>query len=238
MKTKINIYIALVFLIFSNAWGAVMENHPFFKNPPGWTECIYTGISDEMRKYQLNALGSDGRPAELDDGVFVAIPDGGKFNGYTYWALGFTYTGGMDGGPAYLPLNPSEFKDKAPGYSYHKASSGNPYHKKREGFARTRGLLGKMPNLPDAIEVSPLPDGAILPKGTLFFWWISGGGQIRLPFDMLAPLESDTLTIHTKTTPKNEFEAIWFEESETVSASFSVYEQSPEAYENQWRNTY
>ena len=235
---KTSIYTALTFLISSSIWGAIIQTRPLFKNPSGWTECIYTGISDEMRKYQLNALGSDGRPAELDDGVFVAIPDGGKFNGYTYWALGFTYTGGMDGGPAYLPLNPDEFKDKAPGFSYHKASSSNPQHEKREGFVRTRGLLAKMPNWPDTIEVFPLPNGAILPKGTLFFWWVSGGGQIHLPFDMLAPLDFDTLTIHVKTIPKDEFEALWFEESETVSVSFRVYEMSPEEYENQWRNTY
>lgn len=239
---KILCYFILTLSWLSPAWAVLIENRPYFKNPPGFTECIYIGILDEMRKYNVNAVDSHGNPAVIDDGIFVAVPDGGAFGGYTYWALGFKYIGGMDGGPAFLPANPGEFIEASPGYSYHKAYNYNPFHTKIDGYFRTRGLLGDMPRYSDAwndaIDVKPLPNGAILPKGTLFFWWVSGGGSFNIPFSMLSPLAFETLTIHTKTIPKNEFEALWFEESETVSVSFRVYEMSPEEYENQWRNTY
>ena len=185
-----------------------------------------------MRQYNKQATDSRGNRADLDDGVFVAVPDGGPCSGYTYYALGFHRSGAVDGGPAFLPQNPAQFKQTHHGHSYHKSNQWSF----RSGYLRTWGITH--PRSEQDIVITPLRDGAILPKGTLFFWWISGGGSFSIPFTMLAPLESDTLTIHAKTTPKNEFEAIWFEESETVSVSFKVYEMSPETYENQWRNTY
>jgi hypothetical protein len=251
MKTKISIYIVFAFLMHSNAWGAILETHGWVDHGIGWSGTHFVGSLDEMRRYDKNARNQRGQLARFDDGVFVAIPDGGPFNGHTYYALGFKREGCANGGPAYLPKNPKKFQGKTPPLNYHvKGPQGHRTWPAEPELLRTWGITepaletcGRVPSLERELAaqdlvVQELRNGAILPKGTLFFWWVSAGGDYEIPFTMLAPLESEALIIYAKTVPKNEFEALWFEESETVSVSFRVYEMSPEAYENQWRNTY
>lgn len=198
----------LSLFLFALSW-AVSNAHSVLileMEPNFWPHLstTYIGELDEDSVYNKNAPG-----AFIDDGIFVAIPDvSGKFHGYTYYALGFMRTGGATEGPAHLPTKPSNYLGAKPPI---------------QGFYTTNWKKENRGDYFKASGIPELPDGYTLPKGSLFFFWISGKGSYKLPLGMIAPVKKSTLTVRAKTIPSTE-EALWFDESGISTANYTIIE--------------
>lgn len=165
-------------------------------------ETWFLGSNEETLKYHKYGGGT------VDDGLFVAIPDGGRYGGYSYYEMQHPVTGVIDGGPAYLPLNPGNF----PVSGFYAVAQGH-YMDKRPNFARA--WRGRLPEL---------ADGSVIPIGSKFFYWMSRGGSFSLTAAVLESMSSTpkTLTVRTQAIPYGETAQRWFEPSETISKDFTI----------------
>lgn len=168
----------------------------------GYHQTWFLGSNEQALLYDQNAEG-----AEVDDGLFVAIKDGGSRSGYSYYEIKHTILGAIDGGPAHLPQNPDylEFLD------YHILSEGFDFVPPEGMFAIWRNQLPF------------LPDKTIIPKGSKFFFWISGGGHFTLGTSILRGVlqRVKTITVKSQAIPKEEY-AMWFDDSPINEVNFIV----------------
>lgn len=168
----------------------------------GYHETWFLGSNEQALLYHQYGAG-----ATVDDGLFVAIKDGGPYGGYSYFEINHPLTGYIDGGPAHLPYNPGDFE-----ISGHRILSYGYNHTAPNGmFAIWRG------------GVPPLPNGTRIPIGSKFFFWISGGGDFQLGTSIIEE-PSKMITVRSQAIPKPEY-AMWFESSAVNEKAFTVMRQ-------------
>ncbi|PWU06484.1 MAG: hypothetical protein C5B43_01685 [Verrucomicrobia bacterium] len=165
----------------------------------GYHQTWFIGCNEEVLIYDRDALG-----AEVDDGLFIAIQDGGPYQGHSYYEIKHRIRGAIDGGPAHLPSFPRYLESLDP----HILSEGFDYAPPDDMFAVWRD------------QVPPLPDGKIIPKGSKFFFWISGGGHYTLGTSIFKKLLK-TVIIKTQAIPKPEY-SLWFDSSPINEVVFTV----------------
>ncbi|MCA9357576.1 hypothetical protein KC872_05170 [Candidatus Kaiserbacteria bacterium] len=179
----------------------------------GHYETWYLGSNEQA--FQYNKYGTGGW---VDDGLFVAIPDGGAYNGYSYYELQHPRAGWIDGGPAHLPKNPGALPVN--GY-FPIARRGHCHH-------------NSGPHVPPPTEhitvsnrghIPELPDGSLIPIGSKFFFWVSGGGGFQLSTQIVQQLKSKQITLKAQAIPKPAY-ALWFEPSPIVEKTFTLIEES------------
>lgn len=176
-----------------SSWGVLLETMGVGGHTDS-SDAIYVGILDEDRIYKKDMPNTG-----IDDAMYVAVPSkSGKFNGYTYYKLGFNRVGSGNSNYAPLPEDPDSFISKQPPAFYY------------------RRTMGSIPELPDK---------CILPKGSLFFFARSGRGSYRIAFEKLPTLKKRPMTVRAKTIPLPE-DHYWFEESAVESATYTILEKS------------
>lgn len=200
MKKK-TITILIIFLLnmFYLTANVIMHLKPHTPGL-GYHQTWFIGSNEEVLIYDENVEG-----AEVDDGLFVAIKDGGPYQGHSYFEIKHPILGAIDGGPAHLPYYPGNLKSSL---DPHILSEGFDYHPPKDMFAVWRN------------QISPLPNGKIIPKGSKFFFWISGGGHFTLGTSVLQKVLK-TITIKSQAIPKDEY-SIWFNNSPINEVSFTV----------------
>lgn len=201
MNRKFIIILLVTFLNTVSLTARVVMNQSFRHGVPGngYHETWFLGSNEQAFLYHQYGVG-----AVVDDGLFVAIKDGGPYEGYSYFELNHPITGAVDGGPAHLPNNPGDLE-----ISGHRILSNGYNHKAPNGmFAIWRGGV---PRLPDATHI---------PIGSKFFFWISGGGNFQLGASVIET-PSKMITVRTQAIPKAEY-AMWFEPSVVNERAFTV----------------
>ena len=105
-KMKIKpLMILMIFLCLGESLMAhVQMTKPLMRGGRKYHETWFLGSNEEAFHYHKHGGGT------VDDGLFVAIPDGSAAHGgYSYYEIKLTVVGRIDGGPAYLPNNPGNY---------------------------------------------------------------------------------------------------------------------------------
>ena len=158
MKVKFLIILAIFLCLGEPLTAAVVMSKGSMHGGKKYHETWYLGSNEEVFQYHKYGGGT------VDDGLFVAIYDGGAYGGYSYYEIKLPVTGQIDGGPAYLPNNPGNYA-----VSGFNIIANGKKHGERDGFRKTWRDW-----------VPELPDGSIIPIGSKFFFWISRGGSFSL----------------------------------------------------------
>jgi len=151
---------------------------------------FYLGSNEKALIYDQYAPG-----AKVDDGFFVAVPQGDGV--YEYYEMLHHRAGGRDGGPAYLPKDPSALP------------------KDSEGLIVSHYMKAKYPSFA-SWGMRGLPNGTLLPIGCKFFFWVSGGGWCNLGNYVIQQDEnSEAVVIQSYAVAKPGMEQ-FYEESDVV----------------------
>lgn len=196
MKIKYAIILLFIFCFSGSLMAHVVMSKGLVLVGRGYHETWYLGSNEVEFLYHKHGGG------QIDDGLFVAIRDGGRYAGYSYYEIRHPFIGVIDGGPAYLPDDPSGL----PVSGFYAIASG--YGSNHNGLHRY-GRGGP-----------ELPDGSRIPIGSKFFYWLSGGGNFNLVASVLEPM-TKLLTVKTQAIPKGEY-AKWFESSAINEKSFMI----------------
>ncbi len=201
--TRIVIIILLIFLNVDSMIAHVVMNLKPHTPGLGYHQTWFLGSNDHRLLYNEHAEG-----AEVDDGLFVAIKEeGGHYNGYSYYEIKHPILGAIDGGPAHLPQNP----DYLDFFNHRILSEGFDFRPPDGMFAIWRG------------ELPFLPDKTVIPKGSKFFFWISGGGHFTLGTSVMQRMLQTvkTITVKSQAIPKDDY-ALWFENSSINKVTFII----------------
>ena len=174
-------------------------------------ETWYIGSNEQAIRFNKKASGGI-----VDDGLFVAVEDGGPYEGFSYFDLVHPIGGVIDGGPAQLPPNPGTLPMSG---HFPVARRGNCRYNSGPPIPAEKGSLvvGRRGQLKD------FPDGAILPIGSKFFFWVSGGGSYNLSSYIVEELKSHRVLVKTQAIPKPEYDK-WFEPSNILERAFTLIE--------------
>lgn len=167
----------------------------------------YLGSNEVPLLYNKHAPGSF-----VDDGLFVAIPDGGPYGGYSYFEIYHPRRGFRDGGPAFLHPRPGELpKDGC----YKIASS--PHASCHSGEVQPVPGAIKFPGT----KIPEFPNGTRIPTGARFFFWVSGGGKFQIGAYFIQEVPNKRVTVRSQAIPKPEC-TIWFEPSVFSEKTFRL----------------
>lgn len=174
-------------------------------------ETWYVGSNEKALRYNKNAPG-----AFVEDGLFVAMPDGGPYSGYTYYELRHPSIGKRDGGPAYLPPNPQVFP---PSGDYKIASGGSAYGYQAQVIDPVGNSI--VFDSKNGGPISELPDQTIIPIGSKFFFWVSGAGSYNMGPEFVHQIRSEKVVVKVQAIPE-EGQEIWFEPSDVVEETLTL----------------
>lgn len=167
----------------------------------------YLGSNEVPLLYNKYAPGSF-----VDDGIFVAIPDGGKYGGYSYFEICHPRRGGRDGGGACLHPRPGEL----PKDGYYKIA-GSHHAVCHPGVVQP--VRGYIPY--PGTRIGELPNGSKIPTGSRFFFWVSGGGSFQMGEYFIQEIPNKRVTVRSQAIPKPEY-ALWFEPSKVSEKTFRL----------------
>ena len=205
----------LVFIIFNSPCCCLLAD--FLRSMPcaGFGnkghQTWYLGSNDVPLRYNKYAPSS-----VVDDGLFVAIPNGGPYGGYSYFEIKHPRTGLRDGGPVYLHPRPGEL----PVDGYYKIASsgpanchGGPVITPVAGSIRISRLF--------KLKTPELPNSSIIPIGSRFFFRVSGGGSFQMGEYFIQEIPNKKVVVRSQAFPKEGY-SIWFEPSEIVERTFKL----------------
>lgn len=196
----------------AEGYSAVVMNHgPCGFNSFGY-QTWYLGSNEQLLRF--NKYGHGGW---VDDGLFIAIPDGGPYGGYSYFELKHPRQGAIDGGPAHLPPSPGEYP--VSGLSLISRSGYSSYY----GGPRINPPAGSL-TISYRGQIAELPNGADIPIGSRFFFWVSGGGGFGISTEILKSIKSRVLVVKSQALSKPE-DAIWFDSSDVNERNFTLIEE-------------
>lgn len=170
----------------------------------------YLGSNEVPLRYNKHAPGSF-----VDDGLFVAIPDGGPYGGYSYFELRHPRRGRIDGGPAFLHPRPGEL----PKDGLHKIAGSHHAIHYPGVVAAVPGAI-RYPGTP----IHELPNGSRIPTGSRFFFWVSGGGRFHMGEYFIQEVPNKRITVRSQAVPRPEY-ALWFEPSELNEKTFRIIKE-------------
>ncbi len=179
----------------------------------------YIGYNENFHYYNRDMPGT-----VIDDGVFVAVPDGtGPYNGYSYYEIVHRYTGGTDGGPAALPIDPKAFLERLKN-----TNTQNNIPAPIDYYGRDGSFPGLAKFHVWRQHLPSLPQGAILPPECLFFFWVSRGGWYTLGVNFIAShLPSKKTILKAVNIPTPE-EDLWYERSDEEVKEIDLNEYTQE----------